>query len=198
MAWRRGALVAAAAVAVSAGGCGGDGGAGAATTTTAPARSTTTATTEATTTTATTAPAIEPPANTGTDMVAILQSLSDFGNRLDMWPSREAVDLAYHPGSPAHQAVIAITDSLVAHGYRWSAPREVLSEIRDTGAVTDRTWSLTAVSRSSPEAVLVDAAGNAVGEQPPPSPPTRFVYELVLGDDGRWRFGTIQYLAEAS
>jgi len=202
MAQRRGVVRAVAACLVLAA-CGGDDGDPEAlplTTTTGVAEESSSTTTSApaeTTTTPTTAPAIEPPANTGTDMVAVLQSLSDFGNRLGMAPDLAAVDLAYHPDSPAHERAAEIASSLVNNGWHWSAPTEILSEIVDNDGVGERSWLMAAVSTRNQDAVLLDAAGVPVEEQPPSPAPQRLVYQLVRGDDDRWRIAEIELLGEA-
>jgi hypothetical protein len=148
-------------------------------------------------TTTSTVPAIEPPDNTGTDMVAILQSLSDFGNRLGMAPNLEAVDLAYHPGSPAHQRAVEITKALIENGWHWSGPTEELREIVDNGAIGSRSWTLAAVSARAEGALLLDSSGLPVLNQPPVPGSQRLIYELVRGADGRWRIADIQFLSKA-
>jgi hypothetical protein len=201
MAWRRRGVLAVAVMVVTLLGCGDDGGgadAEAATSTTAAVEvSTTSMSTTAPETTTSTVPAIEPPDNTGTDMVAILQSLSDFGNRLGMAPDPDLVDLAYVPGLEAHARLTEILNILQQKGLRWNGPVERLEDIRDNGRLTERTWSLTAISRPILEARVIDASGAVIEEQPARPQAKRLVYELLRGDDGRWRIATIQALAPA-
>jgi hypothetical protein len=197
-------VLAVAVMAVTLLGCGDDSrGAGAeaatsssATTSTTRAEVSTTSTTVPETTTST-VPAIEPPDNTGTDMVAILQRLSDFGNRLGMAPNLEAVDLAYVPGSPAHKGIVNIVQSLIENGWHWSGPTEELREIVDNGAVGSTGWTLSAVSVPIESARLLDEGGELVHEQPPAPEPERLIYVLARGDDGRWRIADIQFLSKA-
>lgn len=196
MAWRRRGVAAVASGVLLVAGCGDDGRAGAArSTTSVEAERATAATTAATATTTTaTVPAIEPPANTGTDMVAILQSLSDFGNRLGMAPDPELVGFAYQPGTPLYESIRQITQDLVDRGWRWTGPTEELRDIKDTGPIGSRSWTLTAVSIPLDDAQLVQLDGTPVATQPRRLPSQRFVIQLVLGEDERWRIADIQPL----
>jgi hypothetical protein len=123
--------------------------------------------------------------NTGSDYVAIFNSLTANFRWLTENPSLSVLSELFVPGTPPHDQRAMAYQYLVDNGYRWADDGYQLLDVEVVDTKPD-TASLKIVEKLAFER-LVDSAGSQVGELRPRGSPEMVNVLLSRGPDGKWR-----------
>jgi hypothetical protein len=128
--------------------------------------------------------------NTGTDYVAIFESLIANQRWISENPDPALISAVYVPGTPGHDARVSAYQYLVDNGYRWADEGFQLLSVEIVDARSD-VVSLRATDSLVFERI-VDAAGNQVGNVRRRDPATQDRTAVLSRDEtGHWRIADV-------
>jgi hypothetical protein len=129
----------------------------------------------------------EPPKARGEDWLAIMRDLLSYRHYLYENPQPNLLDRIYDHRCPCHAQERRVLADLERRGWRYQDKGVTVlkTKLRGRGVGNSRIVALESVIKTAQE-VLIDQNGGIL-RQKAASGPTKMTYELIRGEDDRWR-----------